>query len=123
MARSSLAGLEDSAVSAVSRLLGQRSLRLMQVRHLRSADASVSDQILFHTGIHSVCVCVSGFSSFGPMAQMGGGGFTSFSSTSFGGGGGSGMGNFRSVSTSSKIVNGRKITTKRYDFWTEREIT
>ncbi|KAG7319423.1 hypothetical protein KOW79_016566 [Hemibagrus wyckioides] len=55
----------------------------------------------------------AGFSSFGPMAQMGGGGFTSFSSTSFGGGGGSGMGNFRSVSTSSKIVNGRKITTKR----------
>lgn len=42
----------------------------------------------------------------------GGGGFTSFSSSSFGGNGG-GMGNFRSVSTSTKIVNGRKITTKR----------
>ncbi|KAK2868624.1 hypothetical protein Q7C36_000495 [Tachysurus vachellii] len=55
----------------------------------------------------------TGFSSFGQMAQMGGGGFTSFSSTSFGGGGGSGMGNVRSVSTSTKIVNGRKITTKR----------
>ncbi|MED6235656.1 DnaJ subfamily B member 6 [Ataeniobius toweri] len=56
----------------------------------------------------------SGFSSFG---DMGGGGFTSFSSSSFGGsgggGGGGGMGNFRSVSTSTKIVNGRKITTKR----------
>uniref|UniRef100_W5N3U0 DnaJ heat shock protein family (Hsp40) member B6 n=2 Tax=Lepisosteus oculatus TaxID=7918 RepID=W5N3U0_LEPOC len=56
----------------------------------------------------------SGFTSFG---QMGGGGFASFSSTSFGGGGGSvsggGMGNFRSVSTSTKIVNGRKVTTKR----------
>ncbi|KAG2458543.1 DNJB6 protein, partial [Polypterus senegalus] len=51
----------------------------------------------------------TGFSSFG---QMGGGGFTSFSSTSFGGSSG-GMGNFRSVSTSTKIVNGRKITTKR----------
>ncbi|XP_007555690.1 dnaJ homolog subfamily B member 6b isoform X2 [Poecilia formosa] len=51
----------------------------------------------------------SGFSSFG---DMGGGGFTSFSSSSFGGSGG-GMGNFRSVSTSTKIVNGRKITTKR----------
>lgn len=67
-----------------------------------------------------------GFSSFGPMSTMGhmgqmttmgslgGGGFTSFSSTSFGGGGGGGgMGSFRSVSTSTKIINGRKITTKR----------
>ncbi|XP_078136635.1 dnaJ homolog subfamily B member 6b isoform X2 [Sander vitreus] len=54
----------------------------------------------------------SGFSSFG---NMGGGGFTSFSSSSFGGGGGGGggMGNFRSVSTSTKFINGRKITTKR----------
>ncbi|XP_017262252.1 dnaJ homolog subfamily B member 6b isoform X2 [Kryptolebias marmoratus] len=54
----------------------------------------------------------SGFTSFG---DMGGGGFTSFSSSSFGGGGGmgGGMGNFKSVSTSTKIVNGRKITTKR----------
>ncbi|XP_044032715.1 dnaJ homolog subfamily B member 6b isoform X2 [Siniperca chuatsi] len=50
----------------------------------------------------------SGFNSFGDM----GGGFTSFSSSSFGGGGG-GMGNFRSVSTSTKVINGRKITTKR----------
>uniref|UniRef100_G3PPQ6 DnaJ heat shock protein family (Hsp40) member B6a n=1 Tax=Gasterosteus aculeatus TaxID=69293 RepID=G3PPQ6_GASAC len=59
-----------------------------------------------------------GFGSFGSMSHMGhmghmGGGFTSFSSSSFGGGGGGGMGNFRSVSTSSKIINGRKITTKR----------
>uniref|UniRef100_A0A8C5IQB1 DnaJ heat shock protein family (Hsp40) member B6 n=1 Tax=Junco hyemalis TaxID=40217 RepID=A0A8C5IQB1_JUNHY len=47
-------------------------------------------------------------SSFG---SLGHGGLTSsFSSTSFGG---SGMGNFKSVSTSTKIVNGRKITTKR----------
>lgn len=65
-----------------------------------------------------------GFGSFGSMSTMGhmghmatmgslgGGGFTSFSTSSFGGGGG-GMGNFRSVSTSTKIVNGRKITTKR----------
>lgn len=48
---------------------------------------------------------------------MGGGGFSSFSSSSFGGGGGGGgggRGNFKSVSTSTKIVNGRKITTKRY---------
>ncbi|XP_041823479.1 dnaJ homolog subfamily B member 6b isoform X2 [Melanotaenia boesemani] len=53
----------------------------------------------------------SGFSSFG---DMGGGGFTSFSSSSFGGGGGGGgMGNFKSMSTSTKIVNGKKITTKR----------
>uniref|UniRef100_A0A8D0HDK5 DnaJ heat shock protein family (Hsp40) member B6 n=1 Tax=Sphenodon punctatus TaxID=8508 RepID=A0A8D0HDK5_SPHPU len=49
----------------------------------------------------------TGFNSFG---SLGHGGLTSFSSTSFGG---SGMGNFKSVSTSTKIVNGRKITTKR----------
>uniref|UniRef100_A0A8C6ZQT4 DnaJ heat shock protein family (Hsp40) member B6 n=1 Tax=Nothoprocta perdicaria TaxID=30464 RepID=A0A8C6ZQT4_NOTPE len=49
----------------------------------------------------------TGFTSFGPLGH---GGLTSFSSTSFGG---SGMGNFKSVSTSTKIVNGRKITTKR----------
>ncbi|XP_024291431.1 dnaJ homolog subfamily B member 6 [Oncorhynchus tshawytscha] len=78
-----------------------------------------------------------GFTSFGHMGHMGHmspmghmshmghlggggggghGGFTAFSSTSFGGGGGGGgggMGNFRSVSTSTKFINGRKITTKR----------
>ncbi|XP_068604493.1 dnaJ homolog subfamily B member 6a [Brachionichthys hirsutus] len=64
-----------------------------------------------------------GFGTFGSMHPMGhmttmgtlgGDGFSSFSSTSFGGGGGGGnMGSFRSVSTSTKIVNGRKITTKR----------
>uniref|UniRef100_A0A3P8UDL5 DnaJ heat shock protein family (Hsp40) member B6b n=1 Tax=Cynoglossus semilaevis TaxID=244447 RepID=A0A3P8UDL5_CYNSE len=53
----------------------------------------------------------SGFGSFGDMSG-GGGGFTSFSSSSFGSGGGA-SGNFRSVSTSTKFVNGRKITTKR----------
>ncbi|XP_053089316.1 dnaJ homolog subfamily B member 6b isoform X2 [Pangasianodon hypophthalmus] len=54
----------------------------------------------------------SGFASLGP---MGGGNFTSFSSSSFGSGGagGGGMGNFRSVSTSTKFINGRRITTKR----------
>ncbi|XP_028971930.1 dnaJ homolog subfamily B member 6b isoform X2 [Esox lucius] len=65
---------------------------------------------------------LSGFDSGAPRLQhgftslghMGGGGFTSFSSSSFGGGrGGGGMGNFRSVSTSTKFINGRKITTKR----------
>uniref|UniRef100_A0A8C1QPU0 J domain-containing protein n=1 Tax=Cyprinus carpio TaxID=7962 RepID=A0A8C1QPU0_CYPCA len=51
---------------------------------------------------------------FSPFGHMGGGGLTSFSSTSFGGGGGGGgMGSFRSVSTSTKFINGRKITTKR----------
>ncbi|TRY99663.1 hypothetical protein DNTS_027988 [Danionella cerebrum] len=59
----------------------------------------------------------AGFSSFDsgftPFGQMGGG-FTSFSSSSFGGGGGGGgMGSFRSVSTSTKFINGRKITTKK----------
>ena len=63
----------------------------------------------------------SGFPSFGsgfpafdtgftPFGSLGHGGLTSFSSTSFGG---SGMGNFKSISTSTKIVNGKKITTKR----------
>ncbi|KFP88788.1 DnaJ subfamily B member 6, partial [Acanthisitta chloris] len=49
----------------------------------------------------------TGFASFG---SLGHGGITSFSTSSFGG---SGMGSFKSVSTSTKIVNGRKITTKR----------
>ncbi|XP_043921517.1 dnaJ homolog subfamily B member 6 [Protopterus annectens] len=49
----------------------------------------------------------SGFTSF---ASLGTGGFGSFSSSSFGG---SGMGNFKSVSTSTKVVNGKRITTKR----------
>ncbi|XP_061205499.1 dnaJ homolog subfamily B member 6 isoform X1 [Neopsephotus bourkii] len=49
----------------------------------------------------------AGFTSFG---SLGHGGLASFSSTSFGGGG---LANFKSVSTSTKIVNGRKITTKR----------
>uniref|UniRef100_M3ZU75 DnaJ heat shock protein family (Hsp40) member B6b n=1 Tax=Xiphophorus maculatus TaxID=8083 RepID=M3ZU75_XIPMA len=56
--------------------------------------------------------CLLASKSFSSFGDMGGGGFTSFSSSSFGGNGG-GMGNFRSVSTSTKIVNGRKITTKR----------
>ncbi|XP_037613343.1 dnaJ homolog subfamily B member 6b isoform X2 [Sebastes umbrosus] len=74
---------------------------------------------------HSLQGFDSGFNSFG---DVGGGGFTSFSSSSFGGsgggggggfggggggGGGGGMGNFRSVSTSTKFIGGRKITTKR----------
>lgn len=55
----------------------------------------------------SVSPSPTGFSSFG---SLGHGGLTSFSSTAFGG---SGMGNFKSISTSTKMVNGRKITTKR----------
>ncbi|XP_012589332.1 PREDICTED: dnaJ homolog subfamily B member 6 [Condylura cristata] len=47
---------------------------------------------------------------FTPFGSLGHGGLTAFSSTSFGG---SGMGSFKSISTSTKIVNGRKITTKR----------
>ncbi|CAK7306923.1 DnaJ homolog subfamily B member 6 [Vulpes lagopus] len=49
----------------------------------------------------------TGFTSF---ALPGRGGLTSFSSTTFGG---SGMGNFKSISTSTTMVNGRKLTTKR----------
>ncbi|XP_069770837.1 dnaJ homolog subfamily B member 6b isoform X2 [Narcine bancroftii] len=49
----------------------------------------------------------TGFTSFNSFGNLG---TASFSSSSFGG---SGMGNFRSVSTSTKFINGRKITTKR----------
>ncbi|XP_078281034.1 dnaJ homolog subfamily B member 6b isoform X2 [Rhinoraja longicauda] len=49
----------------------------------------------------------TGFTSFGSFGNLG---TASFSSSSFGG---SGMGNFRSVSTSTKFINGRKVTTKR----------
>ncbi|XP_072796122.1 dnaJ homolog subfamily B member 6-like [Vicugna pacos] len=55
-----------------------------------------------------------GFSSFDtgfmPFGSLGHGGIMSFSSAAFGGGG---MGNYKSVSTSTKMVNGRKITAKR----------
>lgn len=50
----------------------------------------------------------TGFSPFGPMV---GGSFSSFSSSPFGGGGG--MRNFSSISTSTKFINGRRVTTKR----------
>ncbi|XP_059827862.1 dnaJ homolog subfamily B member 6b [Hypanus sabinus] len=49
----------------------------------------------------------TGFTSFSSFGNLG---TASFSSSSFGG---SGMGNFRSVSTSTKFINGRKVTTKR----------
>ncbi|GAB1289500.1 DnaJ homolog subfamily B member 6 [Apodemus speciosus] len=72
-------------------------------------------------GAGSFFSAFSGFPSFGsgfpafdtgftPFGSLGHGGLTSFSSASFGG---SGMGNFKSISTSTKIVNGKKITTKR----------
>ncbi|KAG9348043.1 hypothetical protein JZ751_004063 [Albula glossodonta] len=64
--------------------------------------------------------CAPGLTPFGQMSGgmggMGGGGsgFTSFSSSSFGGNNGvGGSGNFRSVSTSTQMINGKKITTKR----------
>ncbi|XP_077617512.1 dnaJ homolog subfamily B member 6 isoform X4 [Crocuta crocuta] len=50
------------------------------------------------------------FFGFTPFGLTGHGGLTTFSSTSFGS---SGMGSFKSISTSTKMVNGRKITTKR----------
>ncbi|XP_044803060.1 dnaJ homolog subfamily B member 6 isoform X5 [Bubalus bubalis] len=50
----------------------------------------------------------TGFTSFSPLGH---GGLTAFSSSSAFGG--SGMGNYKSISTSTKVVNGRKITTKR----------
>lgn len=51
---------------------------------------------------------LTGFTSFSPLGH---GGLTAFSSSSAFGG--SGMGNYKSISTSTKVVNGRKITTKR----------
>ncbi|KAM7105413.1 dnaJ homolog subfamily B member 3-like [Molossus nigricans] len=54
-----------------------------------------------------------GFSSFdtgyNSFASLGNGGLSSFSSSC----GSCGMGNFKSVSTSTEIINGKKITTKR----------
>lgn len=53
-------------------------------------------------------------SLFDPFGGGGGqGGVTSFSSTSFGGPGVGGGGNFRSTSTSTKMVNGKKVTTRK----------
>ncbi|KAL6030114.1 hypothetical protein STEG23_025918 [Scotinomys teguina] len=66
-------------------------------------------------GAGSFFSAFSGFPPFGggfpaSFGSLGHGGITSFSSASFGG---SGMGNFKSISTSTKIVNGKKVTTKR----------
>lgn len=69
--------------------------------------ATVIDSVPLKFSVKYFFLPPKGFTSFG---SLGHGGLTSFSSTSFGG---SGMGNFKSVSTSTKIVNGRKITTKR----------
>ena len=106
--------VDRSLVSGTSHRLGIASQRLIQVpnkfRHIHcSHHKFMMIMSHFDEGFFNVRSFV-GFSSFG---DMGGGGITSFSSSSFGGGGG-GMGNFRSVSTSTKFINGRKITTKRY---------
>ncbi|XP_055959298.1 dnaJ homolog subfamily B member 6 isoform X4 [Patella vulgata] len=50
-------------------------------------------------------------SSFFDMDPFGGSGFTSFSSTNFGGP--TMGGNFKSTSTSTKFVNGKKVTTRK----------
>ncbi|XP_053464820.1 dnaJ homolog subfamily B member 6 isoform X1 [Nycticebus coucang] len=90
----------------------QRGLRGSRTRGTGSFFSGFSGFPPFGSGFSSFNTGFSvgfpaGFSSFGSLDH---GGLTSFSSTSFGG---SGMGNFKSVSTSTKIVNGRKITTKR----------
>ncbi|XP_046879375.1 dnaJ homolog subfamily B member 6b isoform X1 [Hypomesus transpacificus] len=81
--------------------------------HQRGVSRSRTGGPFFH-GFGGFPPFGAGFSApgFSPFGQMGGGGFATFSSSSFGGGGG-GMGNFRSVSSSTKFINGRKITTKR----------
>uniref|UniRef100_A0A8C6RVK8 J domain-containing protein n=1 Tax=Nannospalax galili TaxID=1026970 RepID=A0A8C6RVK8_NANGA len=61
-------------------------------------------------GTGSFFSAFSGFPSFGSGFSSFDTGFTQFRLP---GHGGSGMGNLKSISTSTKIVNGRKITTKR----------
>ncbi|CAH1238290.1 DNAJB2 [Branchiostoma lanceolatum] len=85
---------------------GGRSSRTSRSRHAHGAGSTTLFQDNF-----------PGFSfNFGfggrsdPFAD---GGFTSFSSSSFGGSGGNRGGNFKSTSTSTKYVNGRKVTTRR----------
>ncbi|XP_006870549.1 PREDICTED: dnaJ homolog subfamily B member 8 [Chrysochloris asiatica] len=67
----------------------------------------------FSAGFGEFPAFMEAFSAFDNMLGRGGGGSrTTFSSTSFGGAG-SGSSGYKSVMSSTEMVNGRKITTKR----------
>ncbi|KAG8515568.1 DnaJ subfamily B member 3 [Galemys pyrenaicus] len=81
----------------------QRSSRGSRNRASRSLFSAFSEFPGFGGGFSSFD---TGFTSFRPQGR---GGLSSFAMSC----GGGGMGSFKSVSTSTEIINGRKITTKR----------
>ncbi|XP_045390201.1 dnaJ homolog subfamily B member 8 [Lemur catta] len=66
----------------------------------------------FATGFGEFPPFVEAFSSFNALSRRGGGSRTTFSSTSFGGPG-PGSSGFKSVMSSTEVINGHKVTTKR----------
>uniref|UniRef100_A0A8C9K5D8 Uncharacterized protein n=1 Tax=Panthera tigris altaica TaxID=74533 RepID=A0A8C9K5D8_PANTA len=82
---------------------GRRSSRRSRSRGTAPFFTAFSGFPVFGGGVSSFD---TGFSSFG---SLGNGGLSSFA-MSYGSGG---TGNFKSMSTSTEIVNGRKVTTKR----------
>ncbi|XP_049497074.1 dnaJ homolog subfamily B member 8 [Panthera uncia] len=64
----------------------------------------------FSAGFGEFPTFMEAFSSFDALSRGGGASHTTFSSTSFGGSGSSG---FKSVMSSTELVNGHKVTTKR----------
>ncbi|ROT74671.1 dnaJ homolog subfamily B member 6 [Penaeus vannamei] len=93
------------------------SRRRRQGRHRGSSDPSLSHHLSHPNSISSNFFNPFGtlfgagmFSPFSDFDTLGGGGFTSFSSQSFATVGGPGM---KRTSTSTKFINGKKITTKK----------
>lgn len=84
---------------------GRRSSRVSRNRGSAPLFSTFSEFPAFRGGVSSFD---TGFTSF---ASLGNGGLSSFSMSC--GGGGGGTGTFKSVSTSTEIINGKKITTKR----------
>nr|XP_012647048.1 dnaJ homolog subfamily B member 3 [Microcebus murinus] len=82
---------------------GRRSSRGSRSRSSASLFSTFNEFPVFGGGFSSLD---TGFTSFGP---LGNGSVSSFSMSA----GGGGTGSFKSVSTSTEIVNGKKITTKR----------
>ncbi|XP_004395759.1 PREDICTED: dnaJ homolog subfamily B member 8 [Odobenus rosmarus divergens] len=66
----------------------------------------------FSAGFGEFPAFLEAFSSFDTLGRAGGASRTTFSSTSFGGSGAGGSG-FKSVMSSTEMVNGHKVTTKR----------
>ncbi|XP_037380151.1 dnaJ homolog subfamily B member 3 [Talpa occidentalis] len=85
---------------------GHRSSRGCRNRGSASLFSAFSEFPAFGGGFSSFD---TGFTSFG---SLGSGGLSSFS-MACGGAGGGGLGSFKSMSTSTEIINGRKVTTKR----------